>query len=148
MVGGLHLKMPDCIGDEKALKKPIEKNRELVKKADAKIAAAVAGFKNGAPTREGLGVFSHLAGLFGQRLWFYGKTAAYKEKPVVDEKKCIGCGLCTTLCPMQNIAIEKGKAVAHKRCTLCYRCFSRCPTKALTILGKRVYEQCLFEKYQ
>ena len=30
VIGGLHLKMPDCIGDEKALKRPLEKNKELV----------------------------------------------------------------------------------------------------------------------
>ena len=27
VIGGLHLKMPDSIGDEKALKRPLEKNR-------------------------------------------------------------------------------------------------------------------------
>ena len=32
IIGGLHLKMPDCIGDVKMLKKPLEKNRQLVKK--------------------------------------------------------------------------------------------------------------------
>ena len=35
--GGLHLKMPDSIGYEKALKRPLEKNIELVKKAEHKI---------------------------------------------------------------------------------------------------------------
>ena len=34
VIGGLHLKMPDSIADEKALKRPIEKNKELVKQAE------------------------------------------------------------------------------------------------------------------
>jgi len=30
ITGGLHLKMPDSIADEKALKRPIEKNERVV----------------------------------------------------------------------------------------------------------------------
>ena len=37
LIGGLHLKMPDSIGDEKALKRPLEKNRELVRLSESKI---------------------------------------------------------------------------------------------------------------
>ncbi len=83
----------------------------------------------------------------GQRLWFYGKTRTYKKKPDINAEKCIGCGLCVKLCPMKNLSIKNNKAVSTDRCTLCYRCFSHCPTQALTILGKKVYEQCLAEKY-
>ena len=36
-VGGLHLKMPDSIGDEKALKRPLEKNKALVREVEIKI---------------------------------------------------------------------------------------------------------------
>jgi len=36
IIGGLHLKMPDSIGDEKVLKRSLEKNKELVKKAEQK----------------------------------------------------------------------------------------------------------------
>ena len=41
ITGGLHLKMPDSIGDEKVLKRPPEKNQELVKKAEQKIRKSV-----------------------------------------------------------------------------------------------------------
>lgn len=148
VLGGLHLKMPDCIGDEKALKKSVQDNQKLILLADKKIAGAVLRLKNGNPLREGLGFFYHMAGLFGQRLWFYGKTKTYKQEPNVDKDKCIGCGHCSALCPMKNITVHNGKAISHNQCTLCYRCFNHCPTQALTILGKHVYEQCLFEKYR
>ncbi len=147
ILGGLHLKMPDCVGDKKALKKSAQANHELIVQADKKIAVAVQRLKDGNPHKEGLGFLYHMAGLFGQRLWFYGKTATYKQKPNIDIDKCIGCGRCVSICPMKNIVIQNGKAVSHNQCTLCYRCFSHCPTQALTILGKQVYEQCLFEKY-
>lgn len=148
VVGGLHLKMPDCIGDEKVLKKPLEANKKIIRQADNKITLAVTKLKKGVPTKEGLNFFYHLAGLFGQRLWFYGKTTTYKKKPDVDNRKCIGCGRCSELCPMVNIRIEEGKAVSHNQCTMCYRCVGHCPTRALTVLGKQVYEQCLFQNYQ
>lgn len=147
VIGGLHLRMPDCIGDEKALKKTGEENRALIRRADLKAEAAAARLTNGNAHREGLGPLYHIAGLLGQRLWFYGKTATYKKKPTVDSHKCIGCGKCAALCPMNNIDIVDKRAVSRNRCTLCYRCFSRCPTQALTILGRQVHEQCFFEKY-
>lgn len=148
IIGGLHLKMPDCIGDEKLLKKPLTINKEIIKQDNAKIALSADRLKNGNPTQDGLNIFNHIAGLFGQRLWFYGKSTTYKEKPNVDTDKCIGCGCCAGLCPMRNINIIENKAVSGNKCTMCYRCFSHCPTKALTILGKEVHEQCRFENYQ
>lgn len=147
ILGGLHLKMPDCIGDEKALKKPLAENRKLVAAAEIKMEKAAKRLLNGKAPQEGLGFFSHLAGLFGQRLWFYGKTASYKRKPRVSREKCTGCARCVRLCPMFNLEVHGGKAVPGHRCTLCYRCFSHCPSQALTILGKQVHEQPLFEKY-
>jgi Pyruvate/2-oxoacid:ferredoxin oxidoreductase delta subunit/flavodoxin len=146
VMGGLHLKMPDCIGDVKLLKKTPEANRRIISAAEEKIASAVKRLKAGVPPKNGLGSLYQAAGLLGQRLWFYGQTAEYKKKPDVDKDKCTGCGVCVKLCPMKNLAVKDGKAVSSGRCTLCYRCFSHCPQKALTILGKHVYEQCLFER--
>ena len=80
ITGGLHLKMPDSIADERALKRPIEKNVELVKAAKKKINRAVWDMKNGRPPQEGIGLLYHLAGLFGQRLYFYNKTKQYTDK--------------------------------------------------------------------
>ncbi len=36
LMGGMHLKMPDSIGDEKALKYPLDKNICLVKGTESK----------------------------------------------------------------------------------------------------------------
>lgn len=87
-----------------------------------------------------------VAGLFGQRLWFYGKTMRYTDKLKISGA-CIGCGLCASLCPMKNISIQDGRAVADKKCTMCYRCISHCPKKAITLIGNEVKEQCQYEKY-
>ena len=146
-VGGLHLKMPDSIGDEKALKRPLEKNKELVRQAEQKIAESVKALKDKKPTREGLGLLYHMAGLFGQRLYFRRMTKDYSSKLKIDTEKCIGCGKCERLCPMKNIRMTDGKAVSEDKCTMCYRCINNCPRQAITLLGKRVVEQARIEKY-
>ncbi|MGL4774748.1 MAG: EFR1 family ferrodoxin, partial [Clostridium sp.] len=109
IVGGLHLKMPDCIGDEKLLKKSKEENMKLIQEAVIKIENAVNKFKEGNPTKEGLNIMYHLAGLFGQRLWFYNKTKEYSNKVRINENKCISCGKCVKVCPMNNLYLSNGK---------------------------------------
>lgn len=80
ILGGLHLKMPDCIGDVKALKRPMEENIKIVKRADRKIRQTVENIKNKKYRQDGLIFMNHLAGFLGQRLWFYGKPYKFKEK--------------------------------------------------------------------
>ena len=147
ITGGLHLKMPDSIADEKALKRPLEENRKLVREAERKIDKAVTSMKNGQPPQEGIGILYHMAGLFGQRLYFCNKTKQYSNKVKIDAEKCVGCGKCTELCPMKNLHIENNLAKAEGRCTMCYRCINACPKQAITLLGKSVVEQGMIEKY-
>lgn len=65
----------------------------------------------------------------------------------MDADKCIGCGKCVSLCPMDNMELRSGKAVQGGRCTMYYRCVNHCPGQAITLLGKKLYEQCTVEKY-
>lgn len=147
IIGGLHLKMPDSICDEKVLKRSLSQNRLLIKSTEQKIRNAAKQTKNGYPPREGLGFACRLAGLFGQRLYFYHKTRCYSDELKIDTDKCIGCGKCVGLCPMKNLYLKNEKAVSGSRCTMCYRCANKCPTQAITLLGKEVIEQGGIEKY-
>jgi ferredoxin len=88
-----------------------------------------------------------MAGFFGQRLYFGYKTKAYSSKLKIDDERCVGCGMCAKLCPMDNIALVERKAIASNRCTMCYRCINKCPRQAITLLGKRVVEQGEIGKY-
>ncbi|MDE5563223.1 MAG: EFR1 family ferrodoxin [Clostridiales bacterium] len=146
-LGGLHLKMPDCIGDVKLLKKSLDENRKIIIQAERKMDAVVKEINDGKYPKEGLNFFYHVAGLFGQRLYFRGKTKRYYTKIKTDVSKCVKCGLCVSLCPMSNIAMED-KVIFQDKCTMCYRCFANCPKQAITIIGKQVYEQCKFENYK
>ncbi|MBQ5317144.1 MAG: EFR1 family ferrodoxin [Oscillospiraceae bacterium] len=147
VTGGLHLKMPDSIADERALKRPLEKNKELVRQAELKIKRAVKRLKDGKPTQEGIGPLYQLAGLLGQRLYFGHKTKEYSSALKIDADKCIGCGKCIRQCPMDNISMKDKKAVPDRLCTMCYRCINKCPKQAITLLGKSVVEQGGIEKY-
>ena len=147
IIGGIHLKMPDSIGDVKLLKKSVEENRKTIMETDArieKIGKQILDEKK--YPQDGLSFAAHMAGLFGQRLWFYNMTKGYSDKLKISDA-CVGCGMCVQKCPMDNIRIEGGKAVAANKCTMCYRCISNCPKQAITLLGKKVYEQCGYEKY-
>jgi len=55
------------------------------------------------------------------------------EKIVKDDEKCIHCGLCISLCPMDVFKLnEEYKVVADvERCIHCGFCVSACPRKAL-----------------
>ena len=45
--------------------------------------------------------------------------------------KCIGCGKCERLCPVNNISMAEGKPVWGERCAHCMGCIANCPTLAI-----------------
>ena len=45
--------------------------------------------------------------------------------------KCIGCGKCDKLCPLNNITLKDGKPVWGDACTHCMACIGNCPTEAI-----------------
>lgn len=148
VLGGLHIKMPDCIGDVKLLKKSLEDNRKIVSDAERKIDKAVNSIQSEKYPKQGLNFAYRITGLFGQRLYFRGKTKNYYKNIKINNDLCIACGVCVSLCPMKNIEKQNNNIVFKDKCTMCYRCFSNCPKKAITIIGKQVYEQCTIDKYK
>lgn len=72
-----------------------------------------------------------------------------RAKDFYTTDKCIGCGKCARLCPLNNIVLEGQKPVWHDTCTHCMACIGNCPTQAIeygTITqGKEQYN---FGKYR
>ena len=85
ITGGLHLKMPASIADEKVLKHPIEKNVNLVRAAEEKINSAVCDMKN-------LNIENNI---------------------VKAGNRCTMCYRCLNICPKQAIALL-GKRVVEQ----------------------------------
>lgn len=52
-----------------------------------------------------------------------------------DEEKCVGCGMCTLVCPHQVFAITEGKAliVSRDSCMECGACSMNCPAEAIQV---------------
>ena len=60
----------------------------------------------------------------------------------IDEKKCTGCGLCTTACAEGAIEVRDGKArlVSEVYCDGLGACLGECPEGALTVMERESQE--------
>ena len=57
------------------------------------------------------------------------------DKPFkVDRKKCIRCGICAEVCPVEDIEGGKGREPKWKhngKCLTCFACYHHCPSHAI-----------------
>ena len=57
--------------------------------------------------------------------------------------RCIGCGKCAQVCPLNNIQMVQGRPQWGKRCTHCMACIHQCPKAAVEFrritIGKNRY---------
>jgi MinD superfamily P-loop ATPase len=61
--------------------------------------------------------------------------------PVIDEEKCIGCGVCEKECSFNAIEIVEKKAKINlSLCTGCGMCITICPKNAIS------FPQALYKK--
>ena len=63
-----------------------------------------------------------------------------KPKKFYSTKECIGCGLCSKLCPLNNIKIINNKPIWGKKCIHCTACINHCPKQAIEY-GKKTIEK-------
>lgn len=52
----------------------------------------------------------------------------------VDKGKCIGCGVCVTVCPAEAISLldsEEHATINHDLCIECFTCIEVCPQEAI-----------------
>ena len=62
------------------------------------------------------------------------KTGTWRTlRPVVDHKKCVGCGLCQMYCPEVSVKVENHKAIIdYDYCKGCLICVQECPRGILS----------------
>lgn len=71
------------------------------------------------------------------------------SKDFFSTDKCIGCGKCERLCPLNNISIKDKRPVWGSNCTHCMACIGNCPVEAIeygNITQKK--EKYNFSKYR
>ncbi len=70
---------------------------------------------------------------------FGGRLVRFLEpRPKINQKKCIGCGVCAASCPKRTISIrekdgKKQLKIQDKSCIRCYCCQEMCPKNAVKI---------------
>ena len=64
-----------------------------------------------------------------------GKQDQHATHVDVDPAKCVGCGMCEKICPVQAIAVgaQRKAAVNRERCLGCFECITVCQPKAIGI---------------
>ncbi len=61
------------------------------------------------------------------------------KKSVSIDSSCIKCGVCTKVCAVNNISLDKesGEITFGNKCFSCYSCIQNCPSKAIHIKSER-----------
>lgn len=79
------------------------------------------------------------------REWFKGGVSIWGTKLMInrhtiDTHRCVGCGLCTRLCPVSAIDLASGM-IDSKACIACLGCVNNCPEQAVDMefMHRKVY---------
>ena len=64
-----------------------------------------------------------------------GVTVSLPKLIEVDSEKCVSCGACVTLCPVEAITIDEDSSIVFnkEKCvgSTCSACVDACPTRAI-----------------
>jgi formate hydrogenlyase subunit 6/NADH:ubiquinone oxidoreductase subunit I len=65
----------------------------------------------------------------------------YRGRQLLDTEKCVGCGMCSRVCPNDAIRMvefedKKCPEIDLGKCCFCALCAENCPTNALEMTGE------------
>lgn len=55
------------------------------------------------------------------------------DRVIVNEEKCVGCGLCVIFCPLDALEGWGVVKINRETCTDCLKCVEACPVDALEV---------------
>lgn len=133
---GMDIVVPDCSKKENTVEIPVRMKHV----ASAKIARFFTD-------ADALVVITHFKGHalsgFGGSIKNVGMGCATREgklaqhcdvAPVIFPEKCVGCGECVAICPVDALTLADGKSSLDKnKCIGCASCMAVCPTGALFV---------------
>jgi ferredoxin len=108
-----------------------EKKEEILKQADAQLAAIVVAIQKGQTVSPS---FSPLSSLMRCLLYPpFARNVHGMDNSFSVEDTCTGCGTCVKVCPVGNITMENERPVWHHKCELCCACLHFCPVEAIQL---------------
>lgn len=106
-----------------------EEIKERIQLSGQKIDSVVSDIQAGRKlTARHVYLFEILVTLPFNPVWSKYKLRA---KDFYTTDKCISCGKCAKLCPLNNITIKDHKPVWNDNCSHCMACIGNCPTEAI-----------------
>lgn len=113
----------------------VEKNEKKVHRGQEKAERYAKDILNGKSRWKRVPPLSDLMAIFSKSeitwkflRWYYPLK--------IDKSKCIKCGLCIKLCPVNNIEMKEYPKLKNK-CMICMRCISFCPKQAIHVSKKK-----------
>lgn len=108
-----------------------EESDAIIAKADTKITQLATDIRD----KRTLPDFKKTDGIMGRISSGIGNPLCYRLVIHADgfhaTEKCIHCGKCANLCPLNNIDMVNGTPLWGKRCTHCMACICGCPKEAI-----------------
>ena len=106
-----------------------EENKKRIKQSYKRIPAVAARIKRGEKLKARyITQLEKIITLPFNPLWIkYKQTSA----PFYSTDKCISCGKCVTICPLNNISLMDGRPKWWDACSHCMACISNCPVEAI-----------------
>ena len=108
-----------------------EKRMRILKHTDKVTERLVQDIKN--KTEKRASRYCKLSDKMHRKLYSIFFDNAYKKFSL--EERCIGCGICAKICPVNNISIEDKRPQWGMNCEACHACVHACPKNAIN-LGK------------
>ena len=102
-----------------------------IARSQRKMQSVCRNIRAGTVKKRGFNMGSQALGLIQGVFLSAVEKRANNSVKITDD--CTNCGICVTVCPMDNLVSENGQITHAHNCTMCYRCINQCPPKAITI---------------